>query len=198
MSMPALALEETVPEGCRKLISRLDPAVEAGKGDHTAITSAVQKVLEECIANGDIDLPAALRRPVAERYARHSIHWDPVRNYSVLAMVWASGQGTPLHDHDGMWCVEGLLQGELAITQYELHERQDDRYRFSKDSTVSARVGSAGGLIPPFDYHTIENPNDTTAITIHVYGGQLMRCNIFEPVANNWWQAETRTLSCAS
>ena len=42
--------------------------------------------------------------------------------YSVVAMTWGPGQGTPLHDHSGLWCVEGVWHGELEITQYELLE----------------------------------------------------------------------------
>jgi predicted metal-dependent enzyme (double-stranded beta helix superfamily) len=38
----------------------------------------------------------------------------------VIAMSWGPGQGTPLHDHDAMWCVEGVWLGELEITRYEL------------------------------------------------------------------------------
>lgn len=37
----------------------------------------------------------------------------------------------------------------------------------------------AGALIPPLEYHTIHNPGATTSATIHVYGGEIAKCNVF-------------------
>ena len=183
--------------GCRHLIERLDHAV--ARDDVADVTRAVQSTLEELISEGGVHLPADLRRPRAQSYARHRVHWSPELGYSVLAMVWSPGQGTPLHDHDGMWCVEGVYQGELAVTQYELLEHDDDadRWRFRREQRATAGVGSAGRLIPPFDYHTIDNyAGDVPAITLHVYGGRLMRCHVFEPEAeaDGWYRCSTKVL----
>jgi oxalate decarboxylase/phosphoglucose isomerase-like protein (cupin superfamily) len=41
-------------------------------------------------------------------------------------------------------------------------------------------------LIPPFEYHVLENAGDTPAVTLHVYGGEMDHCHIFEPVENGW------------
>ena len=35
-------------------------------------------------------------------------------------MVWQPGQQTPIHDHGGVWCVEGVYQGHMHITQYDV------------------------------------------------------------------------------
>src|SRR3546814_16841178 len=72
-------------------------------------------------------------------------------------MTWAPGQGTPIHDHCGLWCVEGVWDGELEITQYELLERDGERFRFRAAGRMHAGPGSAGSLIPPHEYHTITN-----------------------------------------
>ena len=77
--------------------------------------------------------------------------------YSVVAMTWGPGQGTPIHDHCGLWCVEGVWDGQLEITQYELLERDGERFRFRAAGGMQAGPGSAGSLIPPHEYHTIRN-----------------------------------------
>ena len=42
-------------------------------------------------------------------------------------------------------------------------------------------MGEAGALIPPFDYHVIENPFSEPAATVHVYGGEMECCEVFLP-----------------
>lgn len=47
-----------------------------------------------------------------------------------------------------MWCVEGVWEGFLEVTPYELLENRDGRYRFESRGTMNAGPGSAGSLIP--------------------------------------------------
>jgi hypothetical protein len=92
-----------------------------------------------------------------------------------------------------MWCVECVVRGSLEVTQYELLERKDDLYRFAERSTVRAEVGDAGCLIPPYEYHVLQNADaDRRAVTLHVYAGEMTRCNRFLPANDGWW---TRTES---
>ena len=54
--------------------------------------------------------------------------------------------------------------------------------QFEQETVFNAGVGEAGALIPPFEYHMIQNPDPTPSVTIHVYGGEMTYCHIFEPV----------------
>lgn len=180
--------------GCDQLIAALDQAVAAG-GNHTAITTAVEQVLIHEIGADHVSLPAAVTTPVVGGYARRLLHHNESLDYTAIAMVWGPGQGTPVHDHNGLWCVEGVLQGQIRITQYDLVEQDGVRHRFIKQDAMDAGVGSAGRLIPPYDYHTIENVSEaTTAVTIHVYGGEMNQCGAFAPLGDGWYQRETRAL----
>ena len=186
-------MKSEVQPGCTKLIAALDEAVVAD--DYVAITCAVEEALCRLIANRDVSLPDCLSKPDAAGYARRLIHHDPVRGYTALAMVWGPGQGTPVHDHDGLWCVEGVIEGQIEIVQYDLKERDGVRYRFETQPPISAGVGSAGRLIPPYDYHTIANADEANkAVTIHVYGGEMERCGAYLPLQDGWYQRETRQL----
>lgn len=40
-------------------------------------------------------------------------------------------------------------------------------------------------MIPPCDYHTIENPFEETAISIHVYKGEMETAGIYLPEAES-------------
>ncbi len=139
--------------GADKLVASLDAAVALG--DDRAVTDALRKSLCELICDEEVSLPACVLEPISDHYARRELYTSPEHGYSVIAMTWGPGQGTKIHDHSGMWCVEGVWRGRLEITQYELAERDDVRYRFVPAGTIEAGTGSAGSLIPPHQYHTI-------------------------------------------
>lgn len=184
----------TVPAGCRDLVEALDRA--ASQDDVGAITRDVQTVLSDFAAANRVELPDDLRQPCEDGYARRLIYRSDAPRYTVLAMVWGPGQGTPVHDHSGLWCVEGVVEGRIAVQQYDMVERREDRCRFESRETTEAGVGSSGRLIPPFDYHTIANPStEDCAITVHVYGGEMVECKIYEPSADGWYDESVRELS---
>jgi predicted metal-dependent enzyme (double-stranded beta helix superfamily) len=160
------------------------------------VTHAVKDTLERVLTSGSLELPAALVAPRPDRYARRLLHKSDAHGYTILVMTWGPEQSTPLHDHAGMWCVEGVLSGHIDVTQYELLEQRGDRHRFRRQGTVSANVGNAGALIPPFEYHTIANPSPAeTAVTVHVYAGEMTHCTIFAPAADGWHDRQERELS---
>ncbi len=180
--------------GVDELIESLDRAVRAGDVDQ--VTRSVKDTLERLLTSGALELPAEMTAPRPERYARRLLHESDTLGYSVLVMTWGPGQGTPLHDHAGMWCVEGVHSGNIDVTQYELLDERDGRYRFRQQGTIEANVGNAGALIPPFEYHTIKNASPTTkAVTVHVYAGEMTSCTIFVPGDDGWYRREERQLS---
>jgi predicted metal-dependent enzyme (double-stranded beta helix superfamily) len=164
-----------------ELIAMLDEAVLVP--DDAARCRAVKKVLEAVVASGDQFVDPSFLKPHPERYARRLLHRDPKGRYTAIVMVWDQGQGTPLHDHAGIWCVEVVYRGRIRVTSYSVTGGDPDRdlVRFNRETEVLAGVGEAGALIPPFEYHTIQNPDSTPAITLHVYGGEMTYCHVFEP-----------------
>ncbi len=172
--------------GGPRLIEQLDRAVQPV--DTAIVVAGVQRVLQSAIADPGIELPAVIARPLQRHYARRELYRSTRHGYSVIAMTWAPHQGTPLHDHDGLWCVDGVWQGELQVTQYELLEDQADRARFRVAGTLPAGRGSAGSLIPPHEYHVLQNPSDdTVAVSVHVYQGPMEHCTVFLPEGRDGW-----------
>ena len=179
--------------GRERLFAAIDAAVMLGTPE--AITGALQQVLREAIVDPSIQLPPCVRRPVEGHYARRELHRSPTLGYSVIAMCWGPGQGTPLHDHDAMWCVEGVWQGELIVTPYALLERQGERHRFAAQEALYGYRGSAGSLIPPHEYHTLRNASDTdVAVSVHVYQGVMERSAVFDPLDDGWYQRRMKRL----
>ena len=178
-----------------ELVQKMDKAVVAD-GD-SARCQQVMEVLSDSIGEGNCPLDPVLLRPVDSGYGRRLLHHDPAGAYSIVLMIWDHGQGTPLHDHSGMWCVEGVCQGCITVSNYDRLPNLDsgsDIFDFDLKEMMEAGVGEAGRLIPPFDYHTIHNAGSELAATIHVYGGEVLRCNTFLPREGGGYQLEVREL----
>jgi predicted metal-dependent enzyme (double-stranded beta helix superfamily) len=120
------------------------------------------------------------------------LHRDPAGRYTAIVMTWGPGQGTAVHDHGGLWCVEGVVDGEIAVTQYRVTADADGFFRVTPIGALVAGTGSAGCLIPPTDHHVLANARPSAAsITLHIYGGDLDDCKVFLPATPDGRYAET-------
>ena len=197
--MTETALPPGIPfEGRDRFIAAVDGAIRASQDEH-AVTARLRTLLCGLIRDPEVQLPDCVHEPIVDHYARRELFRSPTRGYSVVAMTWGPGQGTPLHDHSGLWCVEGVWHGELEITQYELLEQNGDRYRFRAAGGMHAGPGSAGSLIPPHEYHTIRNASaDRIAVSLHIYQAEMACCAKFQPLlpdqTGEWFVREAATL----
>jgi predicted metal-dependent enzyme (double-stranded beta helix superfamily) len=188
--------EKTVPHSAelsadvRTLIKRLDRAVSLVQPE--TICEEVKASLIQLA----VSIPADFLKPAPERYARRLLHRCPDGSYSVMVMVWAPGQGTPIHDHAGKWCVECVIEGQIEITKYNpTSDTSAETVRFEEVETEIASPGEVGILFPPNEYHRIRNVSDTKAITVHVYAGEMLWCHAFHPIESGEHKKERCDLS---
>src|SRR6185295_178578 len=83
------------------------------RAGHTAISAAV-------IEGYDLDAMWRESDPdkrLPGKYRRHQVVTDDRFGFTVVVLLWEPGACTPIHDHD-TWCVFGLLQGGLELTNY--------------------------------------------------------------------------------
>ena len=180
--------------GRDRMIQAFDAAVQAG--DTPGTMRALRSALCDAMHAGDVRLPERIFEGCPAHYARRELYCSDRHGYCVVAMTWSPGQGTPIHDHAGMWCVEGVWQGALEVVQYELLEHDDSRYHFRAAGAIQAGAGSAGSLIPPHEHHTICNAsNREIAVSVHIYQDRMTRCSIFEPVGGDWYARGERCLT---
>ena len=179
--------------GRDRLVAALDEAV--GAGDQHAVTATLRNTLCRMICDRQLVLPACVFEPITDHYARREIYRSAAHGYSVVAMTWGPGQGTPVHDHSGLWCVEGVWDGQLEITQYELLERDGENFRVRAAGGMQAGPGSAGSLIPPHEYHSIRNASpDAVAVSVHIYKAPMECCSMFVPRDGEWYVRADKAL----
>lgn len=179
--------------GTAELIRVVDDAVALNSVSDTV--EAIKGSLCKLIRSSQIDLPAEFTTPVKGHYARRLLHRDDERGYSIVVMTWGPGQSTPIHDHSGMWCVEGVWGGSIDVQQFEQVEVENGHCRFEPRNSYEAGVGSAGCLIPPFEYHSISNPcEETPAVSLHIYGGEMKTCCVFVKQPDGTYKKAERKL----
>ncbi len=175
------------------LIDRLDASVKLGEVH--SVTSHVKTALCDLIRANDLEIPEIFVRPRKDHYARRLLFRNEELGYTAVVMTWGPGQTTCLHDHAGMWCVEGVVAGQMNVTRFDLVEAVGERFRFTEVEQVKAGVGSSGALIPPYEYHVLGNAlPDETSITLHIYGGEMDHCSIFQPQADGLWVRSVKSL----
>lgn len=180
--------------GAERLVGELDAAVSRDCPD--TITRQLCTTMCQLIRSPDVQLPRCVFESASDHYARRELYRSESLGYSVIAMTWGPGQGTAIHDHDGMWCVEGVWHGQIEVVPYELVQRDDARYRFEPRGVTHAGAGSAGSLLPPHEYHTIRNPSDDdVAVTLHIYRGPMTSCSVFRAMNDGWFVRDERQLS---
>ena len=175
------------------LIERLDQSVRMGEVH--AVTSHVKTALCDLIRANELEIPERFVRPRKDHYARRLLFRNDALGYTAVVMTWAPGQTTGLHDHAGMWCVEGVVAGQMNVTRFDLIEKVEDHFRFTQVEEVKAGVGSSGAFIPPYEYHVLANAlPDETSVTLHIYGGEMEECSVFERQADGLWARHRKPL----
>lgn len=143
-------------------------------------------------------LPRELLQTDPAGYVRRELYRSPAHGYQVLAITWAPGQGSSVHDHADTWGVEAVLRGHLDVLDY----RQQGRHRALSELRPSDQHpladGAVIGLLPPHDLHSCRNASAReTAVTLHVYGKPLDNVKRYVHVEGDLYRAERIRLQSA-
>jgi predicted metal-dependent enzyme (double-stranded beta helix superfamily) len=97
----------------------------------------------------------------------------PDRSLSMQVFVWPPGTGTRIHDH-AAW---GALRPVVGSVLERRYERLDDgsvheHARLEKSWELTWGPEDGASTVQPYDggIHSISNPGDRTAVTVHLYG----------------------------
>src|SRR5690348_6373540 len=112
--------------------------------------------------------------------------------YTGLIMVWPPGYSTPIHDHDGLWGIEWVLQGALSVDDFALIDQGDGHVqpRFI-GTTILEETQSCAFLGTREHAHRCSNLSARRpAITLHLYGGLLEMYRDYETTRDGRFVAQ--------
>ena len=123
--------------------------------------------------------PAALDQYTSyceDRYTRHLIHKD--EDFELLIICWTSGQGAPIHGHEGELCWARVERGKLRFSNYSILSEEPLRL----ERVGEPIDGSIGFLDGPAEIHAVENPVGfgENAASLHLYSKPYSRCDVYD------------------
>lgn len=149
--------------GVEWLAAEIDAACE---GEPERKPYRVVAALQAAAADPDL-LTAGQRAACADSYARHVLYADPQGRFTVVALVWITGQFSPVHAHDA-WCAYAVRNGDLAETLFRFDTTTGQAV---PERTEIRRVGYGCFARSGFEQiHRLGNACLEPAVSIHVYG----------------------------
>ena len=110
----------------------------------------------------------------SQTYRRHLLYAAPDRSFSILALVWRPGQRTPVHGHTA-WGAAGVLEGRPYSESFSLYEAAPRSMALRADVKHQLKPGDIATVEPGIgDIHRIGNDSRGRAITVHIYGRDLL------------------------
>ncbi|MGN6739462.1 cysteine dioxygenase [Dyella sp.] len=122
-----------------------------------------------------------------ERYRRLSLRPpQDSDDYAVLLIAWPPGHATPIHDHDGLWGIELVLDGVLQVEAFSI--ALDPSLRLVPRETAPLGVGDHARFSDRDYAHRCRNLSaQRPALTLHVYGGALDRYRTYHKSNAGSW-----------
>ena len=163
----------TLPE----LLTEMNDLVSRCTSERDRISGTVD-ILSRFLPHA-MDTELGTLPPGDQKYSRHLVHADPDDRYSLLALIWRPGQGTPIHDHPS-WGVLGVVSGRMKFVNYG-EQVVDGQRCLMPIETFIGSAGSVGTVFPPHvDVHRMANADrDEIAISLHCYGCEVKEFSIY-------------------
>lgn len=132
---------------------------------------------------------------VPRQYRRHLIASGADQSYTALLIAWPPGHRTPLHNHNGLWGIELVIDGALAIEEFvKGSDNREDALEHQR--TLILGIGDATAFSGPGYIHSCRNLSaQRMALSLHVYGGVLDEYSTFHTSTLGQY---TETRQCAN
>ena len=120
------------------------------------------------------------------RYRRLSLR--DADDYSVLLIAWPPGYVTPIHDHDGLWGIELVLDGVLQVESFAM--TVTPALQLAPRDVTLLGVGDHTTFTEQDYAHRCRNLSARRpALSLHVYGGVLERHRAYDQDAEGCWDS---------
>ena len=96
-------------------------------------------------------------------------------SFEVLLLCWRPGHKAPVHGHEGEKCWARIDQGHLKFRNFTLLSKKPLALKF-----LDEIVGGLDYLDGPADIHSVENPFDEDAVSLHVYAKPYDLCDVYD------------------
>jgi len=164
------------------LVHELESTLSKGHYKEKHIFDKVQMLMEHYDADPD-DYQKYAVKLGKDRYTRNLVKDSPY--FTLMLLCWPGAICSPIHDHGGSECWLRVCSGTLEERFYDLPEHEDAelKLRFSQQH----KGGGVCFINDDQGLHSISNPTEDWAISLHCYVPGYISCNAFldEKCASN-------------
>ena len=140
-----------------------------------ALSAAAKASLRGYLCEDELLDPAHKQGGRAD-YRRHLLYAAPDRSFSILAIVWRPGQSTPVHGHTA-WGAAGVYAGAPFCESFVTEASRRGVLDLRHTHTLRLKPGDIATVEPGIDdAHRIGNDMPGNAVTVHIYGRDLLKC----------------------
>lgn len=170
-------------------------AMRAGKPPK--IVAALAAGLEGLLS-ARLELPDWLLEAGAGGHTRRELYRSREHGYEVVAITWAPGQASMVHDHGDTWGVEAVLQGRLEVLDYRVKAQHRALSELRAAGRHLLQPGAVLSLLPPHDLHQCRNVDEEdTAVSLHIYGKHLQHVKRYTRVEGDLYRPQRVMLGTA-
>ena len=143
------------------------------------------------LLTGQVELPDWLLEPAAGEHARRELYRSREYGYEIIAITWAPGHASTVHDHGDTWGVEAVMRGRLEVTDFRVLAQHRALSELEVTGCDVLKPGDVISLLPPHDLHQCRNPSaDDVVVSLHVYGKHLQHVKRYTQVEANLYRPE--------
>ena len=152
-----------------QFLAAMTRLVDSGTSE-TELLQQGRRLLQNLLQQDDW-LQPDMAQADTRSYQEYLLYSDPQDRFSVVSLVWAPGQSTPIHDHS-VWGLTGVLRGSESCQPYS---RMSDGRWVPAGLQIDMLPGDVEAVSPRIgDVHKVWNAlPDQVSISIHVYGGNI-------------------------
>lgn len=118
---------------------------------------------------------------IAHGYTDSFVYRSSKNGFVIQVFAWGGKSRTNIHDHR-TWGLMGIYKNKLGITEYSLIPLERHRtYDLTESQDFIAGEGDVCYILPPGEeIHKVYNPTDELSISIHIYGKQIDKYNVYD------------------
>lgn len=154
----------------REFVVDMTRQVERHGREEVALLREGGELLARLIEHDDW-LPDAYAAAHRAHHQEYLLHCDPLGRFSVVSLVLAPEQKTPVHDHT-VWCMIGVMRGIECFEEYRHEGKGVPMQKTGEHLCGKGDIEVASPTIG--DIHVMANPSrDQAAVSVHVFGAEI-------------------------
>jgi predicted metal-dependent enzyme (double-stranded beta helix superfamily) len=182
------ALKPSVTEWTHRVLETIDACIHSKSSidvRHLALTLTQVSTWQGCPHAEDLQGHSP---DVA--YRRVPLTDHATRGYEALLIVWPPNHATPIHDHDGLWGMEFVLDGVLQVEAFDLSPEASP-HLVARDTTILG-IGDHVAFSDADYAHRCRNlSSNRPTLSLHIYGGELNSYRSFHSDDEDRWISRT-------